>query len=240
MSNNVLGTYHLACAADKHGAEAFLLVSTDKAVRPSSVMGATKRAAEFVVSALARSSKTRFMAVRFGNVLGSSGSVLRIFEEQIARGGPLTLTDPKAARYFMTVEEAVGLILQAVAMAKGGEIFVLRMGTPVRIMDMAKNLILLSGLEPEKDIQILVTGLRPGEKLNEELVEDPAGVGDTQHPDIMALRSDNGILENLHGRMLEMEILSRGADPVAALRKLQELVPTFQPAPGQRSASPAA
>jgi FlaA1/EpsC-like NDP-sugar epimerase len=226
VSNNVIGTYRLADAADRHGAEVFLLISTDKAVRPSCVMGATKRAAEMVVTDFASRSKTRFLAVRFGNVLGSSGSVLRIFQEQIELGRPITITHPDVTRYFMTVEEAVGLVLQAGAMAKGGEIFVLNMGEPVRIIDMARNLVLLSGLEPGRDVEIRITGLKTGEKLAEELIEDPAGEERSEHPEIMLLRGENAALEGFDTRILELELASRGADTVAVLRKLQEFVPT--------------
>ncbi len=227
IANNVLGTYRLAAAAHKHGAEAFLLVSTDKAVRPSCVMGATKRVAELIASTFARSSRTRFVAVRFGNVLGSSGSVLKIFQEQIAAGGPVTVTDPQVTRYFMTVEEAAMLILQAASMARSGEIYVLKMGEPVRILDMARNLILLSGLEPGRDIDIVFTGLKRGEKAHEELVEDPAGVEASEHPEIMRLGSENGQLPDLSRRMLELEVLMRAGDEAAVLERLQELVPTF-------------
>jgi FlaA1/EpsC-like NDP-sugar epimerase len=227
VSNNLLGTYHLANAADRHGVETFLLISTDKAVRPSCVMGATKRAAELVVSHFARVSRTRFVAVRFGNVLGSSGSVLKIFQEQIELGRPLTITHPDVTRFFMTVEEAVGLVLQASVMAKGGEIFVLKMGEPVRIMDMARKLILLSGLEPDRDIEIRITGLKPGEKLNEELVEDLAGQGQSEHPEIMVLLSENKPVDALSEKIFSLELASRGADKAAVLRGLLQLVPTF-------------
>lgn len=195
-----------------------------------SIMGATKRAAEGVVRSFADHSKTRFAAVRFGNVLGSSGSVLGIFQEQIAKGGPITVTDEKVTRYFMTVEEAVSLVLQAASMAKGGEIFILRMGTPVRIADMAKNLIVLSGLEPGKDIEIRYTGLKQGEKLDEELVEDAGHVLKSAHPDITVLGPADADREDIRKRVLELEILMRGTDTAAMLRKLQELVPTFNPA----------
>ena len=188
VANNILGTYNVARAAHQHEADAFLLVSTDKAVRPSCVMGATKRVAEVIVKFFSgRGGRTRFVAVRFGNVLGSSGSVLEIFQKQIAKGGPLTVTDPSVTRYFMTVDEAAQLILQAVAMARGGEIFVLKMGAPVKILEMAKNLILLSGLEPDKDIEIRFTGLKQGEKLDEELVEDAGHCDESAHPSIMDL-----------------------------------------------------
>jgi FlaA1/EpsC-like NDP-sugar epimerase len=167
------------------------------------------------------------MAVRFGNVLGSSGSVLPIFQSQIMKGGPITITDDRMTRYFMTVEESVALILQAVSMSKGGDIFVLRMGTPVRILEMAKDLILLHGLEPGKDIEIKVTGLRPGEKLAEELVEDPAHLVKSDHPDIMVLTTSNTGNVDVEKAALEMEGLVRKGDGPALLRKLREIVPTF-------------
>ena len=230
VSNNTLGTYYLARAAERHGAEVFLLVSTDKAVRPSCVMGATKRAAEAVVKSMAQSSRTRFVAVRFGNVLGSSGSVLKIFQEQIEKGEPITVTDADATRYFMTVEEAAGLILQAASISKGGDIFVLKMGQPVRIMEMAKNLIALSGLDLGRDISINVTALRQGEKLHEELIEDPAGADESEHPDIMRLRAENIVLADLEKRMLDLGALCRGTDAQCVLQRLLALVPTFQPA----------
>ncbi|NNN07151.1 MAG: polysaccharide biosynthesis protein [Elusimicrobia bacterium] len=226
--NNSLATHYLCDAAAKNGAEAFLLISTDKAVKPSSVMGATKRLAEIAATA-PRSGGTRFMAVRFGNVLGSSGSVLPIFQKQLEQGGPLTVTHPDVRRFFMTVEEAVGLILQAVSLSKGGEIFVLKMGEPVRILDMAKSLILLSGLEPGKDVEIRFTGLKQGEKLNEELIEDPAASNPSEHSDILILRGENAAPADLDARLLDLEISARAADPAAVLRRLRELVPTFRP-----------
>lgn len=227
--NNALATLHLCTAALKHGTQAFLLVSTDKAVKPSSVMGATKRLAEIVVTSFAGRGKTRYAAVRFGNVLGSSGSVLTIFREQIDKGGPLTVTHPDVRRYFMTVEEAVGLILQSVTMSIGGEIFVLKMGQPVRILDMAKNLILLSGVEPDKDIEIKFTGLKQGEKMNEELMEDPAGFDASEHSDILVLRGENRALPDLEKRLLDLEVATRGLDAEGVVRRLCELVPTFRP-----------
>ncbi len=213
VSNNLLGTYYLARAADRHRVETFILISTDKAVRPSCVMGATKRAAEIVVSNFAHASKTRFAAVRFGNVLGSSGSVLKIFQEQIENRQPITLTHPDASRYFMTVEEAVGLVLQASALAKGGEIFVLKMGEQIRIMDIARNLILFSGLEPGRDVEIRVVGLKAGEKMTEELIEDAAGEEQSEHPEILVLRSENkrvaGLADKI-SRLSGMSLLPRG------------------------------
>jgi FlaA1/EpsC-like NDP-sugar epimerase len=234
--NNVLGTRNMASAAARHGTEVFLLVSTDKAVRPRSVMGATKRVAELVVRDFARRSKTRFIGVRFGNVLGSSGSVMQIFQEQIARGGPVTLTDARATRYFMTVEEAVGLILQAVSIAKGGEIFVLKMGTPVNIMDMARNMILLSGLEPGKDIEIRETGLKQGEKLDEELIEDASAVSPSEHPDITVIQPDAAATGFKIAMLDGLEAAMKDPDPIGVIDKLKELVPTFDPAEAHRQA----
>ena len=253
VSNNLLGTYHLARAADRHGVENFILISTDKAVRPSCVMGATKRAAEIVVSNFAKASKTRFGTVRFGNVLGSSGSVLKIFQEQIEKGQPITITHPDAARYFMTVEEAVGLVLQASALAKGGEIFVLKMGEQIRVLDMARKLILLSGLEPERDIEIRFVGLKPGEKLTEELIEDASGQEQSEHPEIMVLRSENRPVEALAATIANLENLNNGSERAAMIRALSALVPTFtadpvhhalraetlRPAPDQAPGAPA-
>jgi FlaA1/EpsC-like NDP-sugar epimerase len=188
VKNNVFGTQLLARAADSRGAEAFVLVSTDKAVKPSSVMGATKRACEMIVQGFAGTSSTRFSAVRFGNVLGSAGSVVPLFREQIARGGPVTVTDPEASRYFMTIPEAAQLVLQAAALSRSGEIFLLDMGRPVRIVDMARDLIELSGLRPDEDIEIHFTGLAQGEKLHEELLVTAEGVDHTVHPKIMLSR----------------------------------------------------
>ncbi len=238
--NNSLATHYLCEAAVKSGAEAFLLISTDKAVKPSSVMGATKRLAEIAVVARA-GGPTRVMAVRFGNVLGSSGSVLPIFQAQLEKGGPLTVTHPDVRRYFMTVEEAVGLILQSVSLAKGGEIFVLKMGEPVRIADMARSLILLSGLEPGKDVEIRFTGLKQGEKLDEELMEDPAACDPSEHPDVLILRGENAPPADLGERLLGLEIAARGTDASAVVSRLRELVPTFRPDPAHDgAAAPAA
>lgn len=229
--NNAVATAWVCAAALAHGAESFLLVSTDKAVKPTSVMGATKRLAELAVMSYHGRGATRFASVRFGNVLGSSGSVLPIFQAQLQKGGPLTVTHPDARRFFMTAEEAVGLILQAVSLSRGGEVFVLRMGEPVRIADMARNLILLSGLEPDKDVELRFTGLKQGEKLDEELVEDPAGVSASEHPDIMVLRNENRPSRELDAQLLELELATRGKDEAAVVRRMRELVPTFSPAP---------
>lgn len=184
VKNNVLGTRLLGEMAGRFGVEAFVLISTDKAVRPTSMMGASKRVAELVIQDLESRYQTRYVAVRFGNVIGSAGSVIPIFREQISKGGPVTVTHPDMARYFMTIPESVQLVLQAGAMGEGGEIFILDMGEPVSILDLAKDTITLSGLKPFEDIDIIFTGIRPGEKLFEELQTDAESVAKTRHPKI--------------------------------------------------------
>lgn len=188
IKNNVFGTKNVAEAADKYGAKRFVLISTDKAVNPTSVMGATKRLAELIIQSLSRQSKTKYVAVRFGNVLGSRGSVVPLFQRQIARGGPVTVTHPDMKRYFMTIPEAVQLVIQAGAMGKGGEVFVLDMGEPVRIVDLAYDMIRLSGFRPNVDIAVEFIGVRPGEKLFEELLTAEEGTEATKHERIYTAR----------------------------------------------------
>lgn len=205
VKNNVFGTLNVALAADEFGARRMLLISTDKAVRPTNVMGASKRICEMIVQNINNHSKTEYVAVRFGNVLGSNGSVIPLFKKQIEKGGPVTVTHRDIIRYFMTIPEAVALVLQAGAYAKGGEIFVLDMGKPVRIDDLARNMIRLSGFEPERDIQIVYTGLRPGEKLYEELLLDEEGIKKT----------DNALIYIAKPIVLDEEAFARGHETPA-------------------------
>ena len=226
VRNNILGTKVVADEAAAHNVETFVMISTDKAVNPTSVMGCTKRVAEMYVQSMNKNSGTRFVAVRFGNVLGSRGSVIPLFKKQIAKGGPVTVTHPDMKRYFMTIPEASQLVLQAGAMAKGGEVFVLDMGEPVRIYDLAKDLITLSGLIPDKDIEIKITGLRPGEKLFEELLSAEDGTEKTTHKKIFTARIkeiDKAELDREIRKILE---ITDGEEVVAALQKI---VPTYTP-----------
>ena len=227
IKNNVFGTLNVAECADKYGVKRFVLISTDKAVNPTNIMGASKRIAEMIVQALDRYSKTEFVAVRFGNVLGSNGSVIPLFKKQIEKGGPVTVTHPEVIRYFMTIPEAVQLVLQAGAMAKGGEIFVLDMGQPVKIYDLAKNLIRLSGFEPEKDIDIVFTGLRPGEKLYEELLLAEEGLRATKNDKIYVAQPVFTDLALLRKQIETLkDIISRGYDGI--IEYVQDIVPTYK------------
>jgi len=226
VTNNILGTHITVQAALAHQAERFVLISTDKAVRPSSVYGATKRLAEMIVLEAARNTRRAFTVVRFGNVLGSRGSIIPIFKQQIANGGPVTITHPDMYRYFMTIPEAVYLVLQAASMENGGETFVLNMGEPVRILDLAEDLIRLSGLEPHRDIEIAYTGIRPGEKLTEELWEEGTPLTPTPHPDIFRLEDNaSPYALNLPHAIESLSRLSRINDTDAILNLLDELIP---------------
>ncbi len=232
ITNNVIGTQNLIEASERHGVKRFVLISTDKAVNPRSVMGASKRVAEMLIQDMARRNGRAFVAVRFGNVLGSSGSVIPIFKEQIAAGGPLTVTNPEATRYFMTIPEAVQLVIQAAAIGKGGEILVLDMGEPVRIVDLALDLIALSGLEAGRDIDVVYTGLRPGEKLSEELFREGERVRATKHQHILIAEADDLDGAKLREGVLELQRLAREMDGEGIKRKLKELVPEYELADG--------
>lgn len=227
IKNNVFGTRKLADIADRHAVEKFVMVSTDKAVNPTSVMGVSKRVAEIYVQSLSQRSRTQFVTVRFGNVLGSAGSVVPLFREQIARGGPVTVTHPEMQRYFMTIPEACQLVMQAGAMGGGGEIFVLDMGEPVKVVDLARDLIRLSGLEPDQDIEIKFTGMRPGEKLFEEIAVDEEHVEKTKHPKIYVGRFRPQALGEVERGLVELHRLSSGLDTASIKRAFKRLVPEY-------------
>jgi len=228
VENNVLGTYNLAISAMKYGVEDFVLISSDKAVRPTNIMGTTKRVAELILLAL-QNGRTRYVAVRFGNVLGSNGSVIPIFKKQIAAGGPVTVTHPEMRRFFMTIPEACQLVLQASAVATGGQICVLDMGQPVKIVDLARNLILLSGLKPEKDIKIQFTGMRPGEKLYEELSTLLEDTIPTEHEKVRIFIG-NGVPEgNIHRWLDELRDLCAARDTGRLMVALKEVVLDYSP-----------
>ena len=228
IKNNVLGTLNTAELASEYGVERFVLISTDKAVNPTNVMGATKRMCEMVIQSIDKESDTEFVAVRFGNVLGSNGSVVPLFKKQIADGGPVTLTHKDITRYFMTIPEASQLVLQAGAYAKGGEIFVLDMGQPVKIYDLAENLIRLSGYIPNEEIEIKVTGLRPGEKLYEELLMDEEGLSETPHKKIFIGRPGEFKLEKVKNNINTLLDVVKLGNKEKLREKLQEVVPTYK------------
>ena len=229
IKNNVFGTYKVAQAADRYGVDKFVLISTDKAVNPTNIMGASKRLCEMLIQSMNRSSRTNYVAVRFGNVLGSNGSVIPLFKKQIVEGGPVTVTHPDIIRYFMTIPEAVSLVLQAGAYARGGEIFVLDMGEPVKILDLATNLIKLSGYRVGEDIQIVFTGLRPGEKMYEELLMNEEGLKETANKMIFIGKPIEFDEEVFRSQLVELEreAMDENSDIRAAVEKI---VTTYHPA----------
>lgn len=226
--NNIIGTRNIVEASHQFGVERFIMISTDKAVRPANVMGATKRVSEMITSCYA-SNPTHFVSVRFGNVLGSEGSVVHLFKKQIERFGPVTITDPEITRYFMTIPEASKLILQAGALGEGGEIFILDMGTPIKIVDMARDLIKRSGFKPDVDIEIKFIGLRPGEKLHEELITEGEGIVRTPYEKIFVLKGDTCDLNWLNQKIEELVKLAKEQDTPGIKSKLKEIIPEYQP-----------
>jgi FlaA1/EpsC-like NDP-sugar epimerase len=228
VTNNVFGTYNVALVARQYQVDDFVMISSDKAVRPTNVMGVTKRISELLILALQKQ-HTRFMAVRFGNVLGSSGSVIPLFKQQIASGGPVTVTHPDVERFFMTIPEAVQLVLQALSMGKGGEIFVLDMGEPVKIVDLARNLIRLSGYEPDRDIPIVFSGLRPGEKLFEELHLEAEGMVPTAHQKIRVLNGKRPTFEQVQSWLNELSIHNEAKNVHAMIATIRDIVPEYTP-----------
>lgn len=224
--NNIYGTRNVADVAGRHGVERFVMISTDKAVNPTSVMGATKRVAEKVIISMNDTYDTKCITVRFGNVLGSRGSVIPLFKKQIEAGGPVTVTDPEMTRYFMTIPEASQLVLQAGAMGKGGEVFLLDMGEPVKIIDLARNMIRLSGLEPDKDIHIKITGLRPGEKKYEELLTSEEGTNRTNHTKIFEAPLDTVDRDWLMKKIGTFDSCETDMDVIGVL---QDIIPTYTP-----------
>jgi len=240
IGSNIIGTKHVGELASQYGVERMVMISTDKAINPTSVMGASKRVAEMVVKNLEKANratkesenKTKFVAVRFGNVLESNGNVVHIFKRQIAEGGPVTVTDERMMRYFMTLPEASQLVLQAGALGKGGEVFILDMGEPVKVLDVARDLIYLSGFVPDEDIEIKIVGLRPGEKLFEELLtkeEKKKGLLDNGHEKIFVAQVEEVDGGKLEKDIQELEALAKKMDMEGIVRKLQEVVPSYQP-----------
>ena len=224
--NNIYGTRNVADVTGRHGVERFVMISTDKAVNPTSVMGATKRVAEKVIISMNDTYDTKYITVRFGNVLGSRGSVIPLFKKQIEAGGPVTVTDPEMTRYFMTIPEASQLVLQAGAMGKGGEVFLLDMGEPVKIIDLARNMIRLSGLEPDKDIHIKITGLRPGEKKYEELLTSEEGTNRTNHTKIFEAALETVDRDWLMKKIGTFDSCETDMDVIGVL---QDIIPTYTP-----------
>ena len=229
IKNNVFGTWNVAECADRYGTGRFVMISTDKAVNPTNIMGATKRIAEMIIQGMDQISRTEYVAVRFGNVLGSNGSVIPLFKKQIAAGGPVTVTHPEINRFFMTIPEGVQLVLEAGSMAQGGETFILDMGKPMKIADLARDLIRLSGLEPDVDIKIQYTGLRPGEKLYEELLMKEEGLTATRHKKIFVGKPGTIDIGTLKGELEKLKFVMSG--PADDLREyVKEMVPTYHTA----------
>lgn len=229
IKNNVFGTYNVAKAADMNHVKTFVLISTDKAVNPTNVMGTTKRLAEMIIQAYAKKSQTRYVAVRFGNVLNSNGSVVPLFKRQIENGGPVTVTHPEITRFFMTIPEAARLVIQAGSMAHGGEIFVLDMGSPVKILDLAMDMIRISGYTPGVDIQIQFTGLRPGEKLYEELLQDEEGTSQTAHNGIFVGRPSDVTWDQIQDILQDLDQALTTASDDEVVACLMRNVPTYHP-----------
>jgi len=227
VKNNIVGTKNVADAADAFGTADFVMISTDKAVNPTSMMGSSKRIAEMYIQDLGRTSKTHFVTVRFGNVLGSDGSVVPIFKKQIAEGGPVTITHPEMKRYFMTIPEASQLVLQAATMGKGGEIFVLDMGEPVKIVALARELITLSGFIPGEDIEMVFTGPRPGEKLFEELSIEGEDMQRTRHPKISIWKNIPMDRDKLRAGIEELVTIARTKTYNDIVQKVRELLPEY-------------
>ena len=231
IKNNIFGTYNLINSADKHNVKRFILISTDKAVNPTNIMGASKRLCEMIIQAKDKVSSTEYVAVRFGNVLGSNGSVVPLFKKQIKAGGPLTVTDKEITRYFMTIPEAVALVLQAITYANGGEIFVLDMGEPVKIYDLAKSIIELYGLKLGEDIEIEITGMRPGEKLYEELLMDEENLQETSHEKIFITESMDFTMEEIETKLslLKDSINDENTSKKNIRETMKKCVPTYIP-----------
>ncbi|MCK9221290.1 MAG: polysaccharide biosynthesis protein [Limnochordia bacterium] len=235
IKNNVFGTYNVVQAAIRYRVKRFVMISTDKAINPTSVMGATKRIAEMIVQAANHLSNTEFVAVRFGNVLGSCGSVVPLFRQQIAKGGPVTVTHPEMTRYFMTIPEACQLVIQAGVLGHGGEVFVLDMGSPVKIMDLAQDLIHLSGLQVGRDIEIKIIGTRPGEKLYEEILTDEENTESTKHEKVFVAKLQDVDMNSLRAKLTVLDDIIRQSAPPEVIRKaIQELVPTYVPTYAER------
>ena len=227
VKNNVFGTLNLVLLADKYHVKKFVQISTDKAVNPTNIMGATKRICEMIVQTMDKQSETKFVAVRFGNVLGSNGSVIPLFKEQIREGGPVTVTHPDIIRFFMTIPEAVSLVLTAGGLAKGGEIFILDMGEPVKILTLAENLIRLSGFKPYEDIPIEFTGLRPGEKLYEEILLNEEGMKKKKKKKIFIGKPIELDTEKFHEKLIELKKVALKNDKDGIDKLIAEIVPTF-------------